>query len=108
MFHDRRPTIQFRAPTPQWGFLPQILEKYPGVLQWQFLRGGPDHLPIFTATPIWAGESLPEYAGQGNKIKAAKEAAAANLANSGHCSQDVADLFCSSLHGSWGRDTGTL
>ena len=52
-FETRVGRLVFMDPTPRWGYLPQILEAYgPAILEWELERAGPDHMPMFLATPI--------------------------------------------------------
>ncbi|OSD03350.1 hypothetical protein PYCCODRAFT_1434769 [Trametes coccinea BRFM310] len=85
-FMDRRGTHIFKAPSPVWGYLPQINE-WAGIhLVWECERvGGEDHIPIFRAIPVYDGERLMVFADEGESKKAAKEKAATKMALSGLC-----------------------
>ena len=52
-FYDRKPTIEFKPPTPDWGYLAQVNEKFRNVLTWDMERvaGGPAHQATFLCTP---------------------------------------------------------
>ncbi|KAJ8483147.1 hypothetical protein ONZ51_g4898 [Trametes cubensis] len=69
-----------------WGYLPQLNQWGGTALNWETERvGGKDHIPIFKAIPVYHGERLEVFAAQGESKKAAKENAAALMAQSGHC-----------------------
>ena len=52
-FYDRKPTVEFKPPTPDWGYLAQVNEKFRSVLTWEVERivGEPAHMPMFRCTP---------------------------------------------------------
>jgi len=52
-FYDRKPTIEFKPPTPDWGYLAQVNEKFKSVLTWEVERivGEPAHRAMFRCTP---------------------------------------------------------
>ncbi|KAI0334334.1 hypothetical protein GY45DRAFT_28978 [Cubamyces sp. BRFM 1775] len=85
-FLDRVGTHQFEPPTPLRGYLPQLNQWAGTALRWETVRsGGQDHIPIFTAVPVYHGERLEVYAASGQSKKSAMENAAALMAQSGHC-----------------------
>lgn len=57
-FYDRKPTVEFKPPTPDWGYLAQVNEKFRNVLTWDVERipGEPAHRAMFQCTP---GRSAP-------------------------------------------------
>lgn len=52
-FYDRKPSVEFKPPTPDWGYLAQVNEKFRSVLTWDVERivGDPAHMPMFRCTP---------------------------------------------------------
>lgn len=52
-FYDRKPSVEFKPPTPDWGYLAQVNEKFKTVLTWEVERivGEPVHRPMFQCTP---------------------------------------------------------
>ena len=52
-FYDRKPSVVFKSPTPDWGYLAQINEKFRTVLTWDVERivGEPVHQAAFRCTP---------------------------------------------------------
>ena len=52
-FYDRKPSVEFKRPTPDWGYLAQINEKFKTVLTWDVERivGEPAHKAMFQCTP---------------------------------------------------------
>jgi len=87
-FYDRQPTVEFKPPTPDWGYLAQVNEKFRNMLTWEVERitGEPVHVPMFQCTPVWNGtEKLEKYARTGGSKKAAMNSAAEAIALSGHC-----------------------
>lgn len=52
-FYDRKPSVEFKSPTPDWGYLAQVNEKFKNVLMWEVERivGEPSHAPMFQCTP---------------------------------------------------------
>lgn len=52
-FYDRKPTVEFKPPTPDWGYLAQVNEKFKTVLTWEVERivGEPAHRAMFQCTP---------------------------------------------------------
>jgi hypothetical protein len=52
-FYDRMPSVEFKPPTPDWGYLAQVNEKFKNVLAWNVERivGEPAHRAMFLCTP---------------------------------------------------------
>ena len=52
-FYDRKPSVEFMPPTPDWGYLAQVNEKFRNVLTWEMERivGEPAHRAMFRCTP---------------------------------------------------------
>ena len=52
-FYDRKPSVEFKPPTPDWGYLAQLNEKFKNVLTWEVERivGEPVHRAMFQCTP---------------------------------------------------------
>ena len=52
-FYDRKPSLEFKPPTPDWGYLAQVNEKFKSVLTWEVERipGEPAHRAMFQCTP---------------------------------------------------------
>ena len=52
-FYDRKPSVEFKPPTPDWGYLAQVNEKFKAVLTWDVERipGEPAHRAMFQCTP---------------------------------------------------------
>jgi hypothetical protein len=52
-FYDRKPSVEFESPTPDWGYLAQVNEKFRTVLTWDVERivGEPAHRAMFQCTP---------------------------------------------------------
>ena len=52
-FYDRKPTVEFVSPTPDWGYLAQVNEKFKAVITWdvQRITGEPAHRSTFQCTP---------------------------------------------------------
>ena len=52
-FYDRMPSVEFTPPTPDWGYLAQVNEKFRTVLTWDVERivGEPAHKAMFQCTP---------------------------------------------------------
>jgi hypothetical protein len=52
-FYDRKPSVEFQPPTPDWGYLAQVNEKFRTVLTWEMERivGEPAHRAMFQCTP---------------------------------------------------------
>lgn len=52
-FYDRMPSVEFKPPTPDWGYLAQVNEKFKTVLTWDVERivGEPAHRAMFLCTP---------------------------------------------------------
>ena len=57
-FYDRKPSVEFKPPTPDWGYLAQVNEKFKTQLTWDVERivGEPAHRAMFQCTP---GKSRP-------------------------------------------------
>lgn len=58
-FDNRVGTHQFFAPTPGWGYVPQVNECFakqhypPGFVSWETIRtGGMDHIPSWKCIPV--------------------------------------------------------
>jgi len=86
-FYNRQPSVEFKPPTPDWGYLAQVNEKFKTVITWDVERivGEPAHRAMFQCTPVWNGEKLHEYSRTGGSKKIATNAAAEAIALSGHC-----------------------
>jgi hypothetical protein len=52
-FYDRKPSVEFKPPTPDWGYLAQVNEKFRNVLTWDMERiaGRSAHRATFQCTP---------------------------------------------------------
>lgn len=52
-FYSRKPSVEFKPPTPDWGYLAQVNEKFRGVITWKVERipGEPAHRAMFQCTP---------------------------------------------------------
>ena len=52
-FYDRMSSVEFKPPTPDWGYLAQVNEKFKDVLTWEVERitGEPAHRAMFQCTP---------------------------------------------------------
>ena len=52
-FYDRKPSVEFKPPTPDWGYLAQVNEKFRNILTWEVERivGEPPHRAMFQCTP---------------------------------------------------------
>jgi hypothetical protein len=69
-FYDRKPSVEFKPPTPDWGYLAQVNEKFRNVLTWEVERivGEPVHIAMFLCTPgrtltfhcrVWDSQLIP-------------------------------------------------
>ena len=60
-FYDRKPSVEFKSPTPDWGYLAQVNEKFRNVLTWEVERivGEPAHRAMFRCTPGRSSPPLP-------------------------------------------------
>ncbi|KAG8779317.1 hypothetical protein FRC12_024417 [Ceratobasidium sp. 428] len=89
-FTGRVGSYKFREPTQADSYVSLVNNWHKNAyrqldVRYEVVSTGPDDQPMWEAIPTVMGETLPQFAGHGSSQSTAREDAAKQIANSGHC-----------------------